>query len=196
MSTSLPSLSLHDAQHLFNEIINDSSTNIVGFDNTCLISGNSLGTNSVTLPCGHKFDYIALLTDLLTYKSKYSFGTLNKCPYCRQDFLGVIPYRPDISNKKVRNINTPVESCFEKNTCSCVKEGKHCVINATIPIGDKFACFKHYKSALKNYRSHDKPNNKTLRCQAILKSGKSKGNLCGAIIKDENNNFCKRHLKA
>ena len=46
------------------------------YDNKCLISGIELDTNkSITLNCGHSFDYIALLND--TQESKYGKSCKN-----------------------------------------------------------------------------------------------------------------------
>jgi len=187
-------LSLQAAHSLFNEILNDSSPDLVDSEQVCLISGKTLGSSLVCLPCGHKFDYMSLLLDQISYKSKFPLMS-NKCPYCRREYSGVIPYRPDISTKRVRNINTPVDICFEKNACCYGKSGETCSINATIPIGESYACWRHYKRALKTYLSNTEPQQEVVKCQALLKSGKSKGNICGATVKDPNSQFCKRHTK-
>jgi len=188
-------LSLVDAQSLFNEIINDSSDDGNDAETLCMISGKLLDVNAVTLPCGHKFDYLSLLADQVAFKANLP-GSPNRCPYCRQVYNGCIPYRADLSSKKARNVNTPVDMCFEKHACYFEKSGQSCTINATVPIGSGFACWRHYKGALKAQASKAKQQLNSVKCKAILKSGKGKGNVCGATVKEENSEYCKRHTKA
>lgn len=194
LMSSQNTLTLKAAQDLFNEIVNDPGSESLELNNVCLISGKYLNTNTVTLPCGHKFDYLSLLSDQVTSKRNY-YGKPNACPYCRQSYIGTMPYRADLSTVKVRNVNTPVDECYEKSHCYFEKSGQHCTVNATIPVGDKFACWRHYKRALKLYGSDAIPKQEVATCKALLKSGKSKGKICGAKIKDKNNEFCKRHNK-
>jgi hypothetical protein len=192
-----PSLSIEDAQLLFNEIVNDSVTtsDVVDGEAVCLISHKPLGSNTVTLPCGHKFDYEALLLDHIAFKKANHSISNKRCPYCRQTYEETIPYRPDLLKTKARYINYPCDICFVQHECVHSEDGVSCSINATIPVGDKFACFRHYKSELKRMDSKRKPVLTVRKCEAILKSGKSKGESCGVIIKDSNSSFCKRHSK-
>ena len=190
-----------DAFSLFNSIINDNDetnekeTN----DDICLISNESLDNTKTALPCGHSFNYIHLLNYLINYKTTHGFKKLI-CPYCRTIISGCIPYRPDISNVKHKYINIPISECYLINECS--KQG--CDKNATIPHQNGFACTLHYR---KYKKQDEKQTNKTQpttipentitsntnTCQTILKSGKRKGQHCGANIKQPNSSFCKRH---
>lgn len=188
------SLSLKEAQKMFNELLNDKCTEDIDYDNVCLISGKALGTNTVSLPCGHKFDYLSLLSEQLAFQNKY-IGMSRKCPYCRNTYVGNIPYRPDLSTKKKKNINFPVNSCFEKHACCYEESGQSCTINGTVPVGSCFACWRHYKRALKTQESIAKQQQEVVKCKAVLKSGKSKGNICGSTVKDENSDYCRRHRK-
>lgn len=148
-------------------------------DNTCYISGQSLNHTKTTLPCGHSFNYMPLLNDLINYKrthlTHYSYkNNFFSCPYCRKHINGTIPYRPDISKITFNQINKPVSASFLKNPCY----NKQCKNNATVPLGQVFnndnnnkndndndndieqyyACFRHYKDATKklNKISSDK----------------------------------------
>jgi len=187
-------LSILEAQNLFNEILNDDSLEQSHENELCPISGQIIDNNAITLPCGHKFDYKSLLLDLSTNKKYEKYSGSSKCPYCRCIYSGTIPYRPDLFIKKVTGINYPVSNCFSKHECFYTKDKEVCSINATIPVQDKFACWRHYKTAL-NQLSKSKISDQSRKCNAILKTGKSKGNICGATIKDDSLEYCKRHHK-
>ncbi len=91
-------------------------------DNLCLISGSTLLEDHVKLECGHKFNYIPLLTEidnqkniLKTYK-KYKYCEQSKkeiclgnyiiCPYCRNLQKTLLPEKPRKECKQVYGINT------------------------------------------------------------------------------------------
>ena len=191
-----------DAFSLFTSIINDNDeTNEKETNNDiCLISNVSLDNTKTTLPCGHSFNYIHLLNCLINYKSTHGRYTQSICPYCREVIKGCIPYRPDVSNVKYKSINTPISKCYLINECS--KPG--CDKNATIPHQNGFACTLHYRKYKKqDEKQTNKTQNQTIpentimlntnTCQTILKSGKRKGQHCGAKIKQPSSSFCKRH---
>lgn len=80
-------------------------------DKVCLISNVSLNDYSVTLNCGHAFDYTALYKEF--YSQKFcnngyhsSAKTTLKCPYCRQCISNVLPYYPDLNLDLIYGINT------------------------------------------------------------------------------------------
>lgn len=180
---------------IFNQILNEEQ-----YDEsieTCLISGNPLDASKTTLPCKHSFNYIPLLESILQYINTHGFDNINvknqtsgevlvskyKCPYCRTQVVGTLPYRYDISNIKRKYINIPVSDCYCSHNCQYTD----CTINATIPYGDSFVCHKHYNLAVKQ--------SKTCSCTAILLSGARKGQQCGAKSNDCINKLCKRHSK-
>jgi len=90
-------------------------------DNLCLISGQQLVDNFVTLECGHKFNYDPLITEinnqknvLKTYnksklskeqKAKLTNGYFICCPYCRNVQDKLLPLLTNY-NKKLYGINT------------------------------------------------------------------------------------------
>lgn len=206
---------------LFNSILNDDNQNQqTTVDNSvsdierCYISGQPLDHSKTTLPCGHSFNYLPLIQDLIKYKkthssSYHSFNSFFFCPYCRKNFYETIPYRPDISKLSYNRINKPINLSYEKHTCY----NTTCDKNATVPIGNNtFACYLHYKSkmpkpskmtkSVKNIKitkSSDLSNVKqsitdnTNGCCAILKTGKRKGHQCSCKTLVENSAFCKRH---
>jgi hypothetical protein len=94
-------------------------------DNICQISGEPLSEKSVTMECGHKFNYIPLYKEI--YNQKYVFNTytlenLNnknklkfqkehkqyyiKCPYCRDIQFTILPYYEDLQLAKFYGINS------------------------------------------------------------------------------------------
>jgi hypothetical protein len=107
------------------------------YDNKCLISGIELDTNkSITLNCGHSFDYIALLND--TQESKYGKSCKNnynsmklkdhqmRCPYCRQIQDNILPYFPNVMKKRMRGVNYPFSWGMGKKSCDYIfKTGKN-----------------------------------------------------------------------
>lgn len=185
-------MNVSSAFDIFNSVLNDTSTDTNNTE-VCLISGTPLDDTRVTLPCNHTFNYLPLLNDLISF-SKTHYSHYNSCPYCRSIFYGLIPYRPDISNISRKRINIPVSGCFIKH--ECMRDG--CVRNATVPIGNKYACIIHYKGEMKLKQKRRNTSaalenvvhSHTKVCNAILKSGKRKGEQCGAKTTTE---FCKRH---
>ena len=62
-------------------------------DDVCLISNEKLTENSVTLICGHKFNYIPLYYDIYNHKTKFNMKEKTdtklkyyeiRCQYCRK----------------------------------------------------------------------------------------------------------------
>lgn len=169
---------MEDAFAIFNEVLNDGDTSSGG--DVCLISGLPLDNTLVTLPCGHKFKYLPLLEDILSFASTHCTNVV-KCPYCRGEVRGTIPYRPDVIQKRRKYINMPVCDCFNKHACTF----DDCTTNATIPIGDVYACYRHYRKVAKTQAAGN-----ATACSAILKTGKRKGEICGVRTKT---GLCKRH---
>lgn len=124
---------------------------------TCLISGEKIEKDtSITLECGHTFNYNPLFMDLSNYKqpghTNYSYSDnlhLNehqiRCPYCRQVQQHILPYLPDIQCRRVRGVNYPPSLSMGKNFCSYVfKSGK----NKNQACGKRCfreMCNQHYK---------------------------------------------------
>ena len=83
--------------------------------NVCLITDEPLETNSVTLTCNHKFNYVPLYKDLVNHKKKFntmeSSGALKhgeiRCPYCRHKQQFVLPYYEELGLPKVSGVNEP-----------------------------------------------------------------------------------------
>ena len=174
---------------------------------TCLISKEKLhDTFFVQLPCGHKFNYKEIYSEIIHQKYKNPNLMLLpnqfQCPYCRKLYNKLIPYYEDESNAfeiKVNNCTSknilPLIPCSWKfssgNKKGCFCENAAC----RFKIGDY--CVTHYKTMMKKIQKQkekEKEEKETMRCHAILKYGKNKGKKCSRKC-NENSNYCKVHEK-
>jgi hypothetical protein len=102
---------------------NDVGNNIDNTDNIssndmCLITNSPLVNYSVTMSCGHKFNYIPLYNEIIIQKCKKNMsetcilGTNQiKCPYCRKIQNKLLDYYEELDNdtdncKRVFGVNT------------------------------------------------------------------------------------------
>jgi hypothetical protein len=87
----------------------------------CLLTNQPLAYGHITLPCGHKFNFLPLYTETLYQKTNPSFvkNVYNvpigkdklKCPYCRTVHVGaLLPYI--VNEKRVTGVNAPVKLCM------------------------------------------------------------------------------------
>jgi hypothetical protein len=193
-----------DARSWFNQLLEEDEDNQTDGETKehCLISAVELTSdNTIQLSCGHKFDYVSLLLDLKTNMTIHRSFTI-KCPYCRSVQNGVLPFRKDMSPMIVRHINYPPHRCLETHECC---RNSECVINATIPLGDeRYVCYKHYAGLKREIRKQEVAkmrNERAVRvsktkgyvCDAILVSGKRKGEACGSKCGESKR--CGRHTK-
>jgi hypothetical protein len=86
----------------------------------CLLTNQPLVYGHITLPCGHKFNFLPLYTETLYQKTNSAFvkNVYNapigkdklKCPYCRTVHVGaLLPYI--INEKRVSGVNAPAKWC-------------------------------------------------------------------------------------
>tara|TARA_Y100000591_G_C21836611_1_gene702938 strand:- start:1991 stop:2503 length:513 start_codon:yes stop_codon:yes gene_type:complete len=99
----------------------------------CLISGEELRENYVTLQCGHSFNYDSIFNELKNQRKKNRLESHKtskneiKCPYCRRIHNGILNHVEGYN--KVLNVNCKVIEKVELNTkfniCSAIiKSGK------------------------------------------------------------------------
>ena len=83
---------LEDNFNFFEELKTGSGDNNTpnNTSDKCMITHIPLTYNHITLPCGHKFNYIPLYNELIT---NYKYPGI-KCPYCREKYTKVLPYIP------------------------------------------------------------------------------------------------------
>ena len=165
------------------------------YENCCLIDGQSLDENRIELKCKHKFNYLSLLNEIQMQKKKNLLETQKiksyeiKCPYCRSVHSGVLQYKSEIFEKKIKGVNWPPSKVLKFKSCAALLKsgkrkgelcGKSCV--------DEF-CNQHNKTKKTSVNIKVGPT-----CTAIIKSGKRKGVVCGCKAK-KNTSFCGRHIQ-
>ena len=136
-------------------------TDDVSIDNVCLLSGDMLTLNHVSLKCNHKFNYSPLFKEIRREKTKHNSKEVQrlrtseiKCPYCRQIQTGLLPYVPIITTERIKGVNAPDK--FTMTLCGCewkMKNGKrHGDICGTNAFQTKYGnrCEKHWKAEERN----------------------------------------------
>ena len=203
---------------LFNEMLaKDSLENDFDQDNLCLITGEPLSDNHITLPCQHKFNYIPLYNEIKKQKicflpNKKSHSYLEtqklrhnqmKCPYCRSIVDGILPPSPDVS--MIIYVNFPekyIHKTFLNKPCQYkFKSGKKKNQLCGAKCYHEF-CHVHRKrgNAYKEKNSKlpiiAKLQNKNKgSCQHCMTRGQRKGEWCGksALYSVETVKYCKTH---
>lgn len=176
----------------------------------CLISQKILDQNAITLNCGHSFNYVEIYNEVK--KQKLSKGiTLDSnlrnlkknefiCPYCRTLQTSLLPHvkNKELNIQYISGVNTPLTSSMPFNSCTYItKSGK----NKGVPCKEHALTFNNTCLCSKHLIYYNKKQNSSTlslsiphdTCSAILKSGKRKGQPCGAKIYDNINQTCKRH---
>jgi hypothetical protein len=179
--------------------INDESNNS-DFNDKCLISQTPLERNYIRFPCNHSFNYNSIYIEIINQKRVLSHQTNKlsvneiKCPYCRTKYNFILPFiiENNFNYKKIKGVNFPSKYSMKLHNCthkltSGKNKGKSCSHNAfASDIGTY--CTKHYLMI----KNKEKQTSQTL-CNAILKSGKRKGEPCGCKVKC--GSVCNRHKK-
>jgi hypothetical protein len=175
----------------------ESDNNIDNEKQTCLISGEDLQDDHITLKCNHKFNYVPLVNELINQKQYTQLEIINlkqyevKCPYCRSIQQGVIPYNEKYNIDKISGVNWPPSKLYKGNTCSAIlKSGKRKGLKCSKACSGVY-CSRHIPKVNITKKVY-------VCCGVQLKSGKRKGELCGSRCTDDEgikHKMCKRHLK-
>jgi len=114
-------------------------------DNTCLLTGEPLIYNYITLECNHKFNYSSLFEQLKSIKLIKNYFNKRKlnideimCPYCRNIQTSIMPYIEIEEKKRIRGINHPQKYCMNFKKCEKCNENAFESNNGIL-------CSKHYK---------------------------------------------------
>ena len=122
----------------------------------CLLTGENLTDNYITLNCNHKFNYLPLYNELCKQKTRYnSLETTKllineiKCPYCREITDKILPFIIDDNVELKNGINYPSKYCMKINNCNWIyKNGKNknnkCNCSSFIFNNNNY-CLKHHK---------------------------------------------------
>ena len=172
-----------DNNILFKQILNDikidnKSTDYERDISICLIDGNKLENNYITLDCGHRFNYISLYNEVFYQKTKKILDNRKlkineiKCPYCRSVTKKLLPYFKYYEVKDIKGVNLPEEYQISSHVCQYInKNNIKCNNNACITNFGIF-CNKHFKYTKKEeeileniendfYKNYKK---KTIKC--------------------------------
>lgn len=195
-TNSLPTENEISQQNLFTELLksltNDNANNQ---ESLCLISGDKLEQDYITLQCKHSFNYEALFNEIKAQKCSYNYLETQKlsrnqikCPYCRSIQMGLIPPRDDYP--KIKYVNWPIPMVYNSKTCNAkLKSGKRKGENCNKPCFTKYC--KYHSKIISNQKDQE-------TCIAVIKSGKRQGKMCGCKLKSDDNikyKKCGKHLK-
>ena len=126
-----------ESKNLFADILNQDSSDDEDCDNDikkCMITKQPLTYNSITLGCGHKFNYEPLLKEVISQKC--GFNPLNvthlhvceiQCPYCRKIQDKVLPFiKIDSNPTRINGVTGPKKHCMNVYNCQWeFKTGKN-----------------------------------------------------------------------
>lgn len=139
-----------------------------------------------TLSCGHTFLKSALFnevrqqkeSDSNTYKIQY-FRTLGSrrfiCPYCRELHKYVLPAW--IGYPMIPHVNAKTKPLKKFYCMHEFKNGKHAGEYCGKVTTNHYCC--SHKSKNKQTDENESIDEESLKCQAIIKSGSRKGQMCG-----------------
>jgi len=182
-------------------------------DKVCLISGEKLVKYSVTLDCGHTFNYDSIFNEV--YQQKCNPKRLEtqrlrinqlKCPYCRNIQPKFLPQLND-GYELYYGVNTPLKYCMFLSKCKHVyKYGKRKGFVCDRNTNDDF-CKMHAK-CVSNKKDNGQVNKTNITedmaeniilttnkqyCQSIIPRGNRKGMNC--LNKKKYGNYCGIHAK-
>jgi len=213
--------------NLFNTLLKESielENVIIDDDNdVCLITGEKLNKNFVTLSCNHTFNYEPLFYEIKQWKSNrknISYCMHNNifikrqiiCPYCRQVTNGLLPYYSclnGVNYPKKWCVNWPKRHWIFPNKCKYIfasgkKKGKKCnkgCLNLFCKGHEKHS-HKYDKQGNLKIISKTLNNVNPLKCTHVLLRGKRKDESCAkkANIYKKNGDeqeyiYCSTHVK-
>lgn len=133
----------------------------------CLLSGEPLARNNITLRCNHKFNYCPLFHEVVRQKTIYNPNDTSrlmlneiKCPYCRQITPQILPYIPcEHGISKIKGVNDPKILCLDHKQCTWMfksgkKKGELCG-GTGFDTDHGTYCTKHWGKILLNASKHE-----------------------------------------
>ena len=205
---------MNSTQNFFDSLYGDSDLDDDD-ENVCLITGETLLNDHITLPCNHKFNYHPIFTEVCKQKRQFLPNGINnyyeidkvkkyqiKCPYCRRKFDGLLPPPdPNSDHKQVLFVNFPYSKCILLDKCkytflSGKKKGNPCSKACN---GDYCPFHKRLMNKRKQLAIKKSKKKIGVPCSHILKRGPRKGQTCGkkslpyTILPHQQ--FCKAHEK-
>lgn len=137
------------SEELMKQLCNDEKED----EKVCLITGEKLCNNFITLECGHTFNYNSIMSELINQRKKNRLeiqkcGTNQiKCPYCRSIHKGILPYIDGYD--KLTTINWSKQNVKMFRTCKGIlssgkRKGEVCGCRAKF--GDYCGRHKHLET--------------------------------------------------
>ena len=130
---------------------NETNCEISSSNKCCLISGEPLTNNHITLDCGHMFNINELYNEVVQQKTKQnSYSNKVKvneirCPYCRIITPKILPYFKYYNNKLIYGVNGPIHLSIQLYKCEYKgKKSTCCGKNACIT-NNGTLCNSHIK---------------------------------------------------
>lgn len=163
--------------NFYEELLKDNDT--TEYENMCLISGQPITYNSVTLGCGHTFNYDSLFKDVISQKQRNRYNATErprlslgqfKCPYCRTTFDKLLPYTPIKGfTSHIPGVNSPAYLCMKHIECSYeiskgVNKGNVChkpAFDSEVGI----MCPQHYNLMTKLFATNTESSSVTWTCE-------------------------------
>lgn len=105
--------------NFYKELLDEHEASTTTTDD-CLLTNRPLECGYIELPCGHKFNFFPLYTEILYQKTNPAFVNNKyntqiskdkiKCPYCRTIHSNsLLPYI--VNEKRIIGINSPIKLC-------------------------------------------------------------------------------------
>ena len=200
-------LKLMQEQENENKVLNKNDSNeLKENEKTCLITGESLKQNYITLKCKHTFNYDALFKEVCNQKLNKSNRDIIrlsnrqiKCPYCRTVQTGLLPNFSKYPT--IYGVNYPKSMIMKFNTCKYIfksgkRKNKECGLQCTFDYCNRHKKIIDNKSCI---IINDNVNNETTTvCNYMFKKGKYKNTFCKCkkeFNSINNKKYCKTHYK-
>jgi len=146
----------------------ESDNNTDSLNQHCLISGEPLTNNYITLDCCHMFNINELYNEVVQQKAKFNLYSNKikfneiRCPYCRAMTPKLLPYFKYYNNKLIYGVNSPIHLTIELYKCEYTgKKGTCCGKSACVTNNGTF-CNNHIK-----YTHNEEELIKTLNSDVI-----------------------------
>jgi len=160
--------------------INDLSTDIDN-DNECLLTGEKLTENFITLPCNHTFNYKPLANEFINQKqnNKFTYKLYNNnssfCPYCKKCYDKILLHIPNTIDYNIGGTTMNEKNAFEHRECCYIfktgkRKGEFCNSKYAFERENKKTfCYKHFNSEVKNDKIIEKKLFIKEKCPKLFK---------------------------
>lgn len=157
-NTPTDNIKVEDGFDFWSELANDEPTSPVT-DDYCLLTHEPLTLNYITMPCGHKYNYVAICKEISNMKAPKTYYYNNGvklaknqtfCPYCRNIFNQLLPKIPCTDFVPAKYVCSATNH-IEHRTCQYVfqsgkRKGECCSKKNAFDTENGSFCLKHAKS--------------------------------------------------